>query len=127
MTLEKIISMLPSVNKCNISNINHKESMYIGAAGFEDRSVFFLSNLEKENKKLKYIIGIDYIPYNTRNQKNDYNILMNNISLMKTKWVIYDRYNPESILPSIREIFRALDDVEVIIIDISSLCCYFIH
>ena len=97
-----------------------KDIMYIGSAGFEDRSLGFLKDTKVMSKAFKLCIAIEYLPLNPKNRKAEFVDLASGI-FETVQWKIYDRKCPENFAQALNEIVDVSQSVSRIIIDISGM------
>ncbi len=95
-------------------------SLYIGAAGFEDRALAVLKSLETVGGRFHHAVAVDYRPYNPRNRRSEFEekarAICDHIS-----WESYNRFQPEQFaeaLIRIRDLSRSSSEV---VVDISAM------
>jgi hypothetical protein len=104
----------------NLSNFDFQsDSVYFGAVGFEDRSLNFLRELKRREKRLRTIFAIEYLPKKTRNRKREFITLANSVS-EEVVHLQYDRFRPHFFSKQIDECAKSLS-AKQLIVDISSL------
>ena len=96
------------------------DMLYIGSAGFEDRSLGFLKDSKNQTKAFKLCIAIEYLPFNPKNRKAEFEDLASQI-FEKIQWKIYDRKSPETFAQTLNEIIGLSQSVSRIVVDISGM------
>lgn len=118
--------IFPHVQKFDVESMKNDAVTYIGASGFEDRSLETLRLISKSRKKLKNVVGIEYAPFNHKNRKNEFELKMNETASQEKLWMLYDRYEPESFLPSLEKIGKICRESDATIVDVSSMSKFLI-
>jgi len=124
MTLE---SLLPRITQVHLDSID-EPAAYIGAAGFEDRALSVLEKAAQISKRFKYVIGIQYEPFDERNRVQEFTAKAKNLDVpeMQVKWVTYDRYSPQEFLGVSGEIQTIANEVSSLVVDISAMSKFLI-
>lgn len=121
-----VINNLPKIRKLDLNDIP-SDATFIGAAGFEDRCFSFLERLIKSNKKLKNVIGIDYLPSNPKNRRDEFKKKGSDVSSQNiVKWITYNRYDPEQFYYDFEEMKPYINQVSNLIVDISGMSKFLI-
>ncbi len=114
-------NIFPPIQKFNLESVRSDTVTYIGAAGFEDRSLEILRLFAKSRTSPRNAIGIEYSPFDQRNQKQAFESLLNAIGVRNKSWALYDRYAPESFLSSLSDIRELCLASDTTIVDTSSM------
>jgi len=121
-----ISNIFPQIELLDLNKIP-KDSVYIGAAGFEDRCLAFLEKSNNQDVKYQQIFGIKYEPFDEKNRVDEFkNFAINATYSNKLNWITYYRPNPEDFSECIKYIEKSIDLVENIIIDISGMSKFLI-
>ena len=94
--------------------------LYVGATGFEDRSLGFLKDSCVLRKKFKMCIAIEYQPFAPENRKVEFENIAKSV-FAEIRWKTYDRARPENFSPHIEEILTLSKTASQIVIDISAM------
>lgn len=94
--------------------------LYVGVAGFEDRSLAFLKHAIDRKKLFKKCIAIEYRPVDLTNRKDDFRIYAEKL-FSDIQWAVYDRFYPEDFVENIKLILEWSRDSSRIIVDISGM------
>ena len=97
-----------------------EDLLYIGATGFEDRSIGFLKDSVNRRKSFKLCLAIEYCPFDPGNRKDEFENLAKQI-FDEIKWKTYDRTDPENFSQCFEEILALMTSVSRIIVDISAM------
>ncbi|MFA5267666.1 MAG: hypothetical protein WC379_06810 [Methanoregula sp.] len=120
------LNFLPKIIELNLDNIPDN-AVFIGVAGFEDRSLAFLSECKLLTKKFQKIFGIKYLPVQENNLIEDFTKLAKKSSIEKTiEWVTYNRFDPESFYETLNEKIEEIICTGNIVIDISGMSKFLI-
>lgn len=120
------LDFFPQIKELRINNISD-DSVYIGVAGFEDRSLAFLSEWNKIGKKFQNVVGIKYLPEQKNNLIQDFTDIAIKASIKnEIAWIIYDRFNPENFSEVFQERINDIIPVGNVIIDISGMSKFLI-
>jgi len=121
------LSFFPKIMKYSNNPDTFKEySVYIGAAGFEDRCLRVLKNFQDARKQISYVIGIKYLPKQMNNLEGDFKEIGDKISTNAFKWLEYDRFNPENFYEEFKIILEFFSTKHNILIDISGMSKFLI-
>lgn len=123
----KLTNLLPPILPMNLKEIKgHK--IYIGAAGFEDRSLAILNEALKTRWNFDQAIIINYKPFDKRNRNKEFQNKLNYLGIpsIKQKWIVYDRYDPESFSFPHTFLRERLKPESCILIDISAMSKFLI-
>jgi len=116
----------PNIEQLDISKIP-EDSVYIGAAGFEDRCFTFLEKCSKNDIKFQSVIGIKYEPFDEKNKVTKFEDFALKITKKsKFEWMIYDRRNPEEFSVLLEDIEKSFGLEKNIVIDISGMSKFLI-
>lgn len=120
-------SLLPRITQVHLENID-EPAAYIGAAGFEDRALSVLDKAAHMSKSFKYVIGVQYKPFDERNRVQEFTAKAKNLGVPEkgVKWVTYDRYTPQEFLSISGEVQTIADEVSSLVIDISAMSKFLI-
>jgi len=120
-------SLLPPITPSHLDNID-EPAAYIGAAGFEDRALSVLDKAATVSKRLEYVIGVQYRPFDERNRVQEFTAKAKNLGVpeKQVKWVTYDRYSPQEFLGVSGEIQTIANEVSSLVIDISAMSKFLI-
>jgi len=118
-------SILPQIELLSIDEIPF-EATFIGAAGFEDRCLSFIGQVEKLKKKFIKTIGIEYRPLNSKNRKEEFEEILNKITLNGSSWLIYNRFDPEKFDTLFIESKNDIWETANVVIDISGMSKFLI-
>lgn len=110
---------LPEIHKYKIQG--KRDSLYIGVAGFEDRSIEFLKRSKDEGIKFNSIVGFEYLPEDKKNMKDRFNSLSDTVYENDLKWITYDRREPEASTHQMENLAEFASYFENVIIDISGM------
>ena len=97
-----------------------KDILYIGAVGFEDRSLGFLKKAASQGKKFQACVSIEYEPFNKTNRKTEFADTARQI-FGEIQWRTYDRFRPEDFTQTLHEIMELSRSVSRVIIDVSAM------
>ncbi len=97
-----------------------EDVLYVGVAGFEDRSLEFLKKSIENDKKFKSCFGIYYQPLDENNRKDEFNNYAEEI-FSKIIWAEYNRYSPEEFTETVNKILDMSKHFSQIVIDISGM------
>lgn len=97
-----------------------EDILYIGVAGFEDRSLGFLKEATKSGKKFGSCIAIDYRPFDSRNRKAEFADYAATV-FGSVLWKIYDRGCPENFTHTLQDIVGLSGSVSRIVVDVSAM------
>jgi hypothetical protein len=104
-----------------------EDSVYVGAAGFEDRCLAFLEECSEKSIRFQKVVGIKYEPFDEKNKVNEFEELAIKVTKKsKLEWVTYDRPNPEEFSNSITHLEKLIGSAENIVIDISGMSKFLI-
>lgn len=111
----------PKMEHLDLSKIP-EDSVYIGAAGFEDRCLTFLKECSEKSIRFQKVVGIKYEPFDEKNKVNEFEELSSKVTgKNKLKWETYDRPNPEAFSNSIKYFEKLLGSTEDVVVDISGM------
>ncbi len=96
------------------------DTLYVGAAGFEDRAFAFMHTAGKEHITLDSCVAIEYKPYNRRNRKEEFDRAIHDV-FKRSWWLTYDRSNPEQFSRSVMEVSKIAASSSRVLIDISAM------
>lgn len=113
---------LPPINSMDLWSIPEPVS-YVGAAGFEDRSLAVLNEALLARKRLDRVIGIKYLPFKDENRVSEFERLAAGLGISKDKchWITYDRFNPEEFSDYDKLIRDAALHSSTLIVDVSGM------
>lgn len=116
------IVSFPEISDFNTDSVTGP-SIYIGAAGFEDRSLAVLKKIKENRKTLSHIVGIEYQPYYCKNNKDGFEHLASELvpSNDNIKWIKFDRENPGQLDASLKSIREICAQFSHIWLDISAM------
>lgn len=97
-----------------------KSILYIGAAGFEDRALAFLSKAEAEGLAFNCCLAIEYKPFDLRNRKEEFSAKAHKI-FDTVIWEVYDRPNPNNFTEKLDTIRQLANSASMVIVDISAM------
>ena len=94
--------------------------LFIGSVGFEDRSLAFLNEAKRSKKQLSTCIGVQYLPHNPKNRKDDFDKLAHEV-FKHVDLITFNRKSPELFDKELLKIQEATNRCSHIIIDISAM------
>jgi hypothetical protein len=97
-----------------------EDILYIGTAGFEERSLGFLKDATIQKKRLKFCIAIEYLPFDIENRKSEFAALAAKI-FCSVEWKTYDRPFPQKFTQVLHEIVEDSRFVSRVVVDISAM------
>jgi len=120
--IENLITNLPQIALADLDKVPTPLT-YIGAVGFEDRTLAVLNESLKLGKRFDQIIAIKYKPFDSRNKKEEFQKRLDeqNIPDENVKWVTYNRYEPEEFLENFGVIKKTIVLASNVIVDISAM------
>lgn len=126
MSESDFFSEFPNAGPLDISKIS-TTSIYIGTAGFEDRSLAILEQCKENHIFFEKIIGIKYDPPQENNQSWKFDDLARVVSREgKVNWFKYSRFNPEEFTAGSLGLYDLILDSNRIIVDISGMSKFLI-
>ncbi|MGD2085417.1 MAG: hypothetical protein PVH61_04455 [Candidatus Aminicenantes bacterium] len=120
--IENFIDLLPPIELLDPGKISSPLT-YIGAVGFEDRSLSVFNIALQSQRSFEQVIAIEYRPINERNKGEEFqkNLDQLNIPGENVEWVVYDRCNPEEFLKYLDIIKEKITLTSNVIVDISAM------
>jgi hypothetical protein len=95
-------------------------TLYIGAAGFEDRALALLSVFEKAKRRFQHCEAIEYEPFNPRNRRSDFDQKAQGL-FDSVSWETYHRFQPEAFTEALgRTRERSLSSSQILL-DVSAM------
>ena len=112
---------LPQIGPCKFGD-GIKGSVYIGAAGFEDRCFAWLAGAARLGLCPAGVIGIEYRPRYEKNRPADFSTYLSemHVPAEAQRWLVYDRFAPNEFAGAINAAL-ARSRAEHIILDVSGM------
>lgn len=97
-----------------------KDILYVGVAGFEDRSLGFLKIAAGRGKKFQSCVAIEYQPFDSENRKTEFADLAAKV-FGDIQWRTYNRFCPEDFTQSLHDIVGFSRSVSKVVVDVSAM------
>jgi hypothetical protein len=97
-----------------------RDTLYLGAAGFEERALGFM-HLARTNKKIfDSCIGIQYEPHDPKNRKQAFSNEAKEV-FRERVWMTYNRFEPEDFARNLAKIKEMSGRMSHVIVDVSAM------
>ncbi len=95
-------------------------TLYVGAAGFEDRALTFVQLAGAKKQMFDSCIGIQYEPHDPKNRKQTFAIETKKV-FRERVWMAYNRFEPEAFASNLAKINEMCNHMSHVIVDISAM------
>lgn len=119
--IKSFLNQLPQIKRMKFDKVSGS-LVYIGAVGFEDRTLAVLDEALQLGKSFDQVIAIEYKPFEDRNKKKKFEKKLKDLKIPDTnvKWVVFDRFKPEKFLKNLDTLKVIINSLNVIV-DISAM------
>ena len=119
---DRFSKILPTIEEFSF-DLNTEDYLYVGVIGFEDRSLAVLTELIKMNKKFSGVLAIEYLPFDIKNRKDEFDKMAMEVLEDKDKIsrFKYNRFYPGQFSSYEEDIVQLANKSKKVVLDISGM------